>query len=158
MSRSPIAAPSARGASRCHGNARRQGSIRSPLLEGGGVHFAPRPRDYSYTLPKKMRQMGLKSALSHLYKEGRLHVVDSMTSTDGKTKDMATRLANLKSEKSVLICTEIDDKFKRATQNMKSIRYYPTEAMNVYDLLKFDTAIVTKDSIKAIEKKCGVES
>src|SRR3954471_25040833 len=73
------------------GNAR-QGSIRSPLMPGGGVAFGPEPRDYSYVLPKKMKRLGLRTALSYLKKEGRLFVVDSMESTDGKTKDLAKRL------------------------------------------------------------------
>src|SRR6266404_3737748 len=72
------------------GNAR-QGSIRSPLMPGGGVSFGPEPRDYSYVLPKKMKRLGLRTALSFLKKEGRLMVVDSMTS-EGKTKDLAQRL------------------------------------------------------------------
>src|ERR1700744_5020869 len=73
------------------GNAR-QGSSRSPLMPGGGITFGPLPRDYSYVLPKKVRQLGLRVALSHLKKEGRLYVVDTLKSTDGKTGALAKRL------------------------------------------------------------------
>ncbi len=139
------------------GNARR-GSTKSPLISGGGVTFAPKPRDYDYDLPKKIKQLGLKSALSFLVAEGRLKVVDNMTLESGKTKDAAKILKALSAEKSVLISTEMDPKFGQATQNISSCRYYSTEGLNVYDLLKFETAVITKDSIAAIEKRCGVES
>ena len=138
------------------GNARR-GSEKSPLIAGGGVTFAPSPRDYEFDLPKKIKQLGLKSALSYLYSQGRLRVVDSMASESGKTKETVAGLKKLSAEKSVLVSAEKNDKFDRATRNIASCRYYTTEGLNVYDLLKYDTAIITKDSIAAIEKRCGVE-
>jgi large subunit ribosomal protein L4 len=135
------------------GNAR-QGSIRSPLMPGGGVSFGPEPRDYSYVLPKKMKRLGLRTALSFLKKEGRLMVVDSM-STEGKTKDIAKRLTSLGVQKAVLIDAETNEKFSRASRNLAKYRYYGVEGMNVYDLLKYDTAIITKDSVKKIIERCG---
>jgi len=135
------------------GNAR-QGSIRSPLMPGGGVSFGPEPRDYSYVLPKKMKRLGLRTALSFLKKEGRLMVVDSMAS-EGKTKDIAKRLSGLGVAKAVLIDAETDEKFSRASRNLAKYRYYGVEGMNVYDLLKYDTAIITKDSVKKIVERCG---
>lgn len=137
------------------GNAR-QGSTRSPLMPGGGTTFGPLPRSYAYNLPKKVRQAGLRSALSHLNKEGRLFVVDSMES-DGKTKDLAKRLKTFGLEKAVLIDKEADVKFARASRNMPKFRYYPVEGMNVYDLLKYDAAVVTKDSLAKILSRCGME-
>lgn len=136
------------------GNAR-QGSIRSPLMPGGGISFGPQPRDYSYALPKKVKRLGLRIALSHLKKEGRLFVIDSMASTDGKTKDLAKRLGKLGVQKAVLIDAASDDKFKRASRNLPKFRYYGVEGMNVYDLLKYDTAIITKGSIQKIIERCG---
>lgn len=135
------------------GNAR-QGSIRSPLMPGGGVSFGPEPRDYSYVLPKKVKRLGLRTALSFLKKEGRLLVVDSMKS-EGKTKDLAKRLGALGVEKAVMIDAAADQKFTRAARNLAKYRYYGVEGMNVYDLLKYNTAIITKDSVKAIIERCG---
>lgn len=135
------------------GNAR-QGSTRSPLMPGGGITFGPVPRDYSYVLPKKVRRLGLRTALSHLKKEGRLFVIDGMTS-EGKTKDLAKRLKSFGAEKAVLIDATTDEKFNRASRNLAKFRYYGVEGMNVYDLLKYDTAIITKDSIAKIVERCG---
>jgi len=135
------------------GNAR-QGSIRSPLMPGGGISFGPVPRDYSYTLPKKVKRLGLRTALSHLKKEGRLMVVDSMTS-EGKTKELAKRLSGLGVKKAVMIDAALNDQFDRASRNLATFRYYGVEGMNVYDLLKYDTAIITKASISKIIERCG---
>lgn len=135
------------------GNAR-QGSTRSPLMPGGGITFGPVPRDYSYVLPKKVRRLGLRTALSHLKKEGRLFVVDTMSS-DGKTKDLAKRLKAFGVEKAVMIDAAVDDKFNRASRNIAKMRYYGVEGLNVYDLLKYDTAIITKSSIQKIVERCG---
>src|SRR4051812_9356573 len=121
------------------GNAR-QGSIRSPLMPGGGVTFGPLPRDYSYQLPKKVRQLGLRTALSHLKKEGKLFVVDAMKSTDGKTKALAEKLQAFGLKKACLIDAELDPMFNRASKNIPKFRYYGVEGMNVYDLLKYDGA------------------
>ncbi len=135
------------------GNAR-QGSIRSPLMPGGGITFGPEPRDYSYVLPKKVKRLGLRTALSHLKKQGRLLVVDSMSS-DGKTKELAKRLSGLGLKKAVMIDGSPNDKFLRAARNLPKFRYYGVEGLNVYDLLKYDTAIISKDSIAKIVERCG---
>src|SRR5262249_26685627 len=108
------------------GNAR-QGSIRSPLMPGGGISFGPEPRDYSYVLPKKMKRLGLRTALSFLKKEGRLMVVDSMASTEGKTKDLAKRLTGLGVKKAVLIDAASNESFARASRNLAKFRYYGVE-------------------------------
>ena len=135
------------------GNAR-QGSIRSPLMPGGGISFGPEPRDYSYVLPKKMKRLGLRTALSFLKKEGRLMVVDSMKS-EGKTKDLAKRLDAMGLKKAVMIDGAVDEKFNRSARNLPKFRYYGVEGLNVYDLLKYDTAIITKASIQKIIERCG---
>lgn len=136
------------------GNAR-QGSSRSPLNEGGGVSFGPTPRDYSYTLPRKMKQAGLRSALSYLQAEGRILVVDKITSDEGKTKELMKSLANLGLQKAVLIDNEEQENVKRASRNLGKFRYYSTAGLNVYDLLKYDTAVISKDSLDAINARCG---
>ncbi len=138
------------------GNAR-QGSNRSPLMPGGGITFGPQPRNYQFSVPKKVRQVGLKSALSHLMKEGKILVVEDMQSEKGKTKDLAQKLNSLGATKSVLVDTQENDLFKRASRNIPSVRYYPAEAVNVYDLLKYECLVVTPKSLEVIEKKCGVK-
>jgi large subunit ribosomal protein L4 len=136
------------------GNAR-QGSNRSPLMPGGGITFGPVPRDYSYVLPKKVRRLGLRTALSKLKSEGRLFVVDAMASTDGKTKEIAERLKKFGLTKGVLIDATRNDNFERATRNLSKFRYYGVEGLNVYDLLKYDHLILTKESVDKIVERCG---
>jgi large subunit ribosomal protein L4 len=126
-------------------------------MPGGGTMFGPEPRDYSYSLPKKVRQAGLRSALSYLVKEGRLTVVDAIKS-EGKTGEMAKRLKGFGVEKTVLMDAAGDQLVARATRNMKKVRYYGVEGLNVYDLLKYDNAIITKAAIAKIVQRCGVEA
>jgi len=137
------------------GNAR-QGSTRSPLMPGGGTIFGPQPRSYAFVLPKKMRKLGLSMVLSHLYKEGKLFVVDSMKS-EGKTNELSKRLKLFGLEKAVLIDSSIDDNFKRASSNLTCIKYFPVEGLNVFDLLKMDTLVLTRDSISKIVERCELE-
>lgn len=137
------------------GNAR-QGSSRSPLMPGGGTMFGPQPRDYSYNLPKKVRQAALRVALSHLNASGKLFVVEDMAS-EGKSSELAKRLKNFGLQKAVLIDNTRNDKFDRASRNLASYRYYGAEGLNVFDLLKYDAAVVTKASLDAITARCGVE-
>lgn len=136
------------------GNAR-QGSTRSPLMPGGGITFGPVPRDYSYVLPKKVRRLGLRTALSRLLKEGRLFVVDSMDSADGKSKELFKRLEGFGLKKAVLIDGDRNEKFDRAARNLADYRYVPVEGMNVYDLLKYESAVITKSSVAKIVERCG---
>lgn len=137
------------------GNAR-QGSTRSPLMPGGAKLFGPVPRSYEYALPKKVRRLGLKMALSHLNKEGKLFVVESMKS-EGKTSELAKRLKTFGLTKALLIDAKTDEQFKRASGNLEKFKYFGVEGMNVFDLLKYDTVIVTKDALAPIVERCTVE-
>lgn len=137
------------------GNAR-QGSTRSPLMPGGGTMFGPQPRDYSYSLPKKVRQAALRVALSHLNANGKLFVVEDMSS-EGKASELAKRLTGFGLKKAVLIDKESNPNMARASRNLTSFRYYGPEGLNVYDLLKYDAAVITKASLDAIHDRCGVE-
>jgi large subunit ribosomal protein L4 len=137
------------------GNAR-QGSTRSPLMPGGGTMFGPQPRSYAYMLPKKMRKIGLRMALSHLNKEGKLFVVEAMKS-EGKTSELAKRLTGFGLSKAVLIDAQLDEVFKRASMNLPTYKYYPVEGLNVYDLLRYDAAVITKDSVAKIVDRCALE-
>lgn len=134
----------------------RQGSSRSPLLVGGGVVFPPKPRDYQYTVPKKMKQEGFKSALSLLLGSGRIVVLNSLALNEGKTKEIAAGLKNLGLEKAVLIDGSENKLTARAARNLAKYRYYSVEGMNVYDLLKYNAAVLSKDSLEKIAARCGV--
>ncbi len=136
------------------GNAR-QGMVRSPLFPGGGITFGPKPRDYSYNLPKKMRQAGLRNALSQLNHDGKLFVVESMQG-EGKTKELAARLKKFGLEKAVLLDQKSNDLFGRAARNLPSFRYYSVDGLNVYDLLKYGALVMTKDSLDRVVQRCGV--
>lgn len=137
------------------GNAR-QGSTRSPLMPGGGTMFGPQPRNYAYVLPKKTRKVGLSMALSYLLKEGRLFVVDSMAS-EGKAKELNKRLNTFGVKKAVLIDAMSDEKVMLAARNLKNYKYFPVAGMNVFDLLKFDGAVITKNSVSKIVERCSLE-
>lgn len=137
------------------GNAR-QGSTRSPLMPGGAKLFGPVPRSYEYSLPKKMRKLGLKMALSHLQKEGKLFIIEDMKS-EGKTGELAKRLQSFGVTKAVLVDTKANDKFKRAANNLPKFKYFSVDGLNVFDLLKYDTALITKESVASIVDRCSVE-
>ena len=137
------------------GNAR-QGSSRSPLMPGGGTMFGPQPRSYAFMLPKKVRRLGLSMALSHLQKEGKLFIVDSMKS-EGKANELNKRLKAFGVNKAVLIDAQLDELFGRAAANLQGFKYFPVEGMNVFDLLKYDAAIITKDSVAKIVDRCSLE-
>ena len=135
----------------------RQGSSRSPLMPGGGTMFGPQPRSYAYVLPKKVRRLGLSMALSYLQSEGKLFVVDSMQS-EGKTNELNKRLAAFGLKKAVLVDAQANENFGRASKNLESFKYFPVEGLNVYDLLKYDAAVITKDSVAKIVDRCTLEN
>ncbi len=137
------------------GNAR-QGSTRSPLMPGGAKLFGPVPRTYDYALPKQVRRLGLAMALSLLQKEGRLIVVENMKS-EGKTAELAKRLKSFGLSKAVLVDSTVEEKMKRASGNLPKFRYLPVAVLNVYDLLKYDTAVITKDAVTKIVERCQAE-
>ncbi len=137
------------------GNAR-QGSTRSPLMPGGGTMFGPTPRNYAYVLPKKTRKVGLSMALSYLLKEGRLFIVDSMAS-EGKATELYKRLKTFGVKKAVLIDAMSDEKFMLAARNLQNYKYFPVAGLNVFDLLKFDGAVITKNSVSKIVERCSME-
>ncbi len=137
------------------GNAR-QGSSRSPLMPGGGTTFGPEPRRYEFQMPKKVRRLGLKMALSYLLKEGKLLVVENMDS-NGKTNELAKQLKGLGVAKAVLVDAKAEDKMKRAARNLSTYRYYGVEGLNVFDLLKYDAVVLTKDSVASVADRCSSE-
>lgn len=138
------------------GNAR-QGNKASMLLRGGAVAHGPHPRDYSFNVNKKVKQLGLRSAISYLNKEGRMFVVSDMASKEGKTKELAERLKGFGLSKVLLIDENQDAMFARASRNLPTVRYNSVSGLNVYDLLKYDAVIFNQASLSKVAEKCGVQ-
>ena len=136
------------------GNAR-HGSKRAPVYVGGGQAHPPRPRDWSYRPPAKVRLGALTSALSKFAKEGRLVIVDRFEMSEIKTKALLGTLATLKAEKKALVVDSKDnDKLRLSIRNAVNHQFLPPEGVNVYDLLRHDTLILSKDAAKALEARC----
>lgn len=136
------------------GNAR-HGSIRAPIYVGGGRAHPPKPQDWTMRPPRKVRLMALRSALSLLHKEGRLTVVDSITFDAPKTKQLAAVLTALQASKSTLVVDgRGNENVKLSLRNLPTSSFLPPEGVNVYDLLKHDHLVVSKDAAKALEARC----
>ena len=130
----------------------RQGSTRSPQLTGGGVVFAPTPRDYSFKLNKKEKRLALKSALTSRLQENKLIVVDELKFDEVKTKNFKQVMDNLKVEKGLVILAENDANTVLSARNLASIDTTLTSQINVYDIMKAGTIVLTKDSAAKIEE------
>ncbi len=132
----------------------RAGSIRSPIWRGGGVAFAPKPRDFSFHIPKKMRRTALISALSSLYSEGRIKVVDSIEIDEIKTKKAVEFLKGLElSDSLLLIHTGGCEKLVRSLRNIPNVKTLMAAGLNVYDLLRYEDVVCTRDAVTEIEKR-----
>jgi large subunit ribosomal protein L4 len=133
----------------------RHGSIRAPVFVGGGQAHPPRPRDWAYEPPRKVRALALSSALSKFGKEGRLLVVDRFDLPEIKTKKLVEALGQLKADKKTLVVDSGDnDKLRLSIRNLEAHQFLPPEGVNVYDLLRHDTLILSKDAAKALEQRC----
>jgi large subunit ribosomal protein L4 len=131
----------------------RQGSIRSPQWIGGGVVFAPKPRDYSYKLPKKIKRLALKSALSSKVRDNEIIVVDSLVLDKPKTKDMVKILSNLKAgKKTLVVMPERDENVILASRNIPGVKTAFVNTINVYDILNCDSFLITKDAVNKVEE------
>ena len=130
----------------------RQGSTRSPQWTGGGVVFAPTPRDYSFKLNKKEKRAALKSALSSRVSENKLVVVDELKMNEVKTKDFAKVLTNLKVNKALVVLDNNDEKVVLSARNIPDVKTALTNTINVYDILKYDTVVVTKEAVNKIQE------
>ena len=130
----------------------RQGSIRAPQWTGGGVVFAPVPRDYSFKLNKKEKRAALKSALTSRVEAGKLIVVDELKFDEIKTKKFQAVLDNLKVSKALVVLAENDEKVVMSARNIPAVKTALTNTINVYDILKGDTLVLTKDAVAKIEE------
>lgn len=130
----------------------RVGSIRAPHWTGGGVVFAPKPRSYSFKLNKKEKRIALKSALSARVAEGKFIVLDELTFGSIKTKDMVKVLENLKVEKALICINENDKNVILSARNIANVATAQTNTINVYDILRYDTFVITKAAVATIEE------
>lgn len=130
----------------------RQGSTRSPQWTGGGVVFAPTPRDYSFKMNKKEKRIALKSALTSRVNEGKLIVVDELKLEAPKTKEFAKVMANLKANKALVVLSENDANVVKSAKNIPTVKTALTNTINVYDILKYDTVVVEKAAVETIEE------
>ena len=130
----------------------RQGSTRSPQWKGGGVVFAPTPRDYTITLNKKERRLALKSALTSRVNENKFIVVDDFKMDEIKTKKMQQTLNNLKINKGLVVVSEGETNTVLSTRNIKGMKTASPKTINVYDILKYNTVIASKAAVNTIEE------
>ena len=130
----------------------RQGSTRAPQWTGGGVVFAPKPRTYTIKMNKKERRLALKSALTSRVNENKLIVLDSLNLDEIKTKKFKAVMDNLKVSKALVVMAEKNENVVLSARNVPDVKTTLTNAINVYDILKYDTMVVTKDAVNAIEE------
>ena len=131
----------------------RQGSTTDPSQIGGGVVFAPKPRSYRYTLPKKLRRLAMLSALSSKVKENEIIVLDQLTMSEPKTKEMIKVLGNVNAgRKALIVMAEKDENVIRSAANIPGVRTALVSTMNVYEIINHTNFIVTKEAVKKIEE------
>ena len=131
----------------------RQGSTRAPQWTHGGIAFGPKPRSYSYVLPKKMRRLAMKSAFSSKVEAGEMLVLDEMSMNEIKTKTVATMLKALEADRKVLlVLPEKDEKVIRSARNIPGVKTALVNTLNVYDILNADKFIVVKDAVAKLEE------
>lgn len=130
----------------------RQGSTRSPQWTGGGVVFAPTPRNYSFKLNKKEKRAALKSALTSRVVENKFVVVDELKLDEIKTKKFVEVLKNLNVEKALVVLNDMDEKVIASAANIPTVKTTQTNELNVFDVLKYDTVVVTKAAVATIEE------
>jgi large subunit ribosomal protein L4 len=129
----------------------RRGDIKSPLLRGGGVIFGPDGRSYAYRLPKKVRQLALRMALSSKLQENALVVLDRFDLAEIKTKAFAAALQALKLKSALIVTEAKNDTLERSSRNVPAVKVLRSEGLNVYDVLKYDTLVLLQPAIKTIE-------
>ena len=130
----------------------RQGSIRAPQWIKGGIVFAPKPRDYRMAIPKSMRKVAMKSALTSKVQDNEMIVVDSLDFEKIQTKQVVTMLKAFEAKKTLIITAESDEKVYKSARNIEGVSVIPANNINVYDLLKFAKVIITKDAVSKIEE------
>jgi len=130
----------------------RQGSIRSPQWIKGGIVFAPKPRDYRMAVPKSMRKVAMKSALTSKVQDDQMIVLDELNFEAPKTKNVVELLKALEVKKALIVTAESNEAVYKSARNIEGVNVIPANNINVYDLLKFEKLIITKDAVSKIEE------
>jgi len=130
----------------------RQGSIRAPQWIKGGIVFAPKPRDYRTSVPKSMRKVAMKSALTSKVQENQMIILDTLNFEAPKTKNIVEMLKALEANKALIITAESNEVVYKSARNIQGISIIPANNINVYDLLKYEKLIITKDAVSKIEE------
>ena len=130
----------------------RQGSIRAPQWKGGGVVFAPTPRDYSFKLNKKEKRAALKSALTSRVADGKFFVVNDLSLDEVKTKKFQAVLDAFKLNKALVVLDELDQNVILSARNIPDVKTAQVNTINVYDILKYDSLMITESAVRAIEE------
>jgi len=129
----------------------RRGDIKSPVMRGGGVVFGPKPKSYAYSVPKKVKRLALKMALSSKLQSNELFVVDSMDFDSPKTKQFTEVLNALKLENALIITPYENENLELSSRNVCSVKVMRTEGLNVYDILKYQSLVLLEPSVVGIE-------
>ncbi|MDQ0190405.1 50S ribosomal protein L4 [Alicyclobacillus cycloheptanicus] len=130
----------------------RQGSTRAPQWTGGGVVFGPTPRSHKFRIPKKVRRLALYSALSSKVDDGKLLVLENLELPEAKTKHVAALLKRFSLEKALIVDAQPQDDAARSTRNIPGVKYVGANGVNVYDVLRHDTLVLTKDAIAKVQE------
>jgi len=134
----------------------RAGSRTSPVWRGGGTVFGPKPRDYSYSLPKKVKKLALKMAMSARNQEGNLVIIDSFELPEIKTKDFVGIMKNFKFDNCLVVTSDIEDKIALSSRNAVGYKVLPVAGLNVYDILKYSKLMLIQSSLAKIEERLMV--
>ncbi len=129
----------------------RAGTTRSPIWRGGGIVFGPQPRDYSFTVPKKVRKAALKSALTIKAREGKLFILNAFPMDEIKTRKFKEVIDIFGLKSALFILDKSDSNLEKSSRNLKNVKMMRTEGLNVYDLLKYDHLVLLEPSVKMIE-------
>ena len=130
----------------------RQGSTRAPQWTHGGIVFAPKPRDYSFKLNKKVKRLALQSALSTKVAEGKIIVLDELTRSEVKTKEMVKVLGNIKCDNALIVMDGSNENVMLSARNIPTVKTASVNTINVYDLLKYNNLVVTKEAVEKIQE------
>jgi large subunit ribosomal protein L4 len=131
----------------------RMGSVRSPIWSGGGVVFGPRPRDYSKKIPKNVKKLALRTALTARVKDGAVYSIDSFAINDGKTKSFVGQVSGLTDGRKVLIIGNFDEPTFRSGRNVQKVQLVSAEDVNAEHLLAYDTILLTNDAIETLARR-----
>ncbi len=130
----------------------RSGSNRSPLWRGGGVIFGPKPKDWSFSIPKKVRKQAIQSALSHKYNENEIYVLDNFDLSEVKTKQVSSFMKKFDITECLILVDEKNENLEKSANNLKNVKVLRGGGLNVYDLLNFKYLVMTKGSLEKIQE------